>query len=262
MKVCVLGCSGAIAQGRRTTSFLVDGQVLIDAGTGVGDLSLADMARIDHVFLTHSHLDHVAALPLMVDAVATCRIRPLQVYALAETVAALRAHIFNNIIWPDFESIPSVQAPFIRFHVFKVGDRLEVEGKTVEVLPAVHSVPAVGFAVSAGGPAWVFSGDTGRNPAFWARVNRLNIGALVIETAFSDAESELALRSQHMSPGTLGEELASMARPGAYTVWITHTKPAETALIMDEIGRLVRGAGGLDPALDIRWLSEGQVFAW
>ena len=82
MKIRVLGCSGAIAKECRTTSFLIDDDVLIDAGTGVGDLTLSEMRCIDHVFLTHSHLDHVAALPLMVDAVAASRSTPIKVHAL------------------------------------------------------------------------------------------------------------------------------------------------------------------------------------
>lgn len=262
MKVRVLGCSGAIAQGRRTTSFLVDDNVLIDAGTGVGDLTLAEMAKIDHVVLSHSHLDHIAALPLMVDAVAAQRGRPLVVHALVETVAALRAHIFNNLIWPDFESIPSVEAPFIRFETFEIAELMDIGGKRIEVLPAVHTVPACGFAVCDGAAAWVFSGDTGPNPGFWRRVNSLNIGALVIETAFSDADKELAALSKHLAPSTLCRELKHIERPGSFPVWITHTKPAETSVIMEEIGRLGRAEGGLDPRLDVRWLAEGQVFEW
>ena len=110
LKIRVLGCSGAIAKDCRTTSFLIDDDVLVDAGTGVGDLTLAEMQRINHVFLTHSHLDHIAALPLMLDAVASYRSTPLVVYALSETTAALKAHIFNNLIWPDFTRMPSPQA--------------------------------------------------------------------------------------------------------------------------------------------------------
>ena len=98
MKVRVLGCSGAIAKDCRTTSFLIDGDILIDAGTGVGDLTLDEMRGVDHVFLTHSHLDHVAALPLMVDAVAARRTKPLQIHALAGTISALKAHIFNDLV--------------------------------------------------------------------------------------------------------------------------------------------------------------------
>ena len=260
MKVRVLGCCGAITQGRRTTSFLVDHDLLVDAGTGVGDLTLPEMAAIDHVVLSHSHLDHIAALPLLADAVGAQRRQPLVVHALPETVQALRTHIFNNVIWPDFERIPSQQAPFIRFETFQVGDILNIAGKIVEILPAVHTVPAVGFAVSRGGPAWVFSGDTGPNPALWKRLNQLDVGALVIETAFSDAEQELARLSKHLCPTTLRAELACIARPGSFPVWITHTKPAEAGSILAEIGGLASGVEQLPPELQVMLLSEGQVF--
>src|SRR5512141_520723 len=163
MRVRVLGCSGAIAKDCRTTSFLIDGDVLVDAGTGVGDLDLDEMKGIEHVLLTHSHLDHIASLPLMVDAIASQLTRPVQVHALAGTLDALRAHVFNNVIWPDFTRIPSPQAPFISLNEIRVGQSLNLGGKHFEVLPAVHTVPAVGFAVTAGKGCWVFTGDTERN---------------------------------------------------------------------------------------------------
>ena len=261
MKVRVLGCSGAIARDCRTTAFLLDADLLVDAGTGVGDLTLEEMRAINHVFLTHSHLDHVAALPLMVDAVAAQRSAPLQVYALAETIAALQAHVFNNTIWPDFSRIPTPEQPFIRFHEICVGQVVQVGAKAIEVLPAVHTVPAVAYAASAGGPCWVFSGDTGRNPAFWARVNELEVGMLVIETAFSNRESELAQRSLHLSPEVLASELACIAAEKSFPIFITHTKPAETGLIMNEIADIDSGLAPFACARhDIRWLCAGQEF--
>ena len=207
MKVRVLGCSGAIAKDCRTTSFLIDDDVLIDAGTGVGDLTLAEMQRIDHVFLTHSHLDHVAALPLMVDAIASQRTTSIQVHALQGTIDALRTHIFNNTIWPDFSRIPSIEAPFITFHPLVLGQTLSLAGKHIEALPAVHTVPAVGYAVTTGTGCWVFKGDTEINPAFWQRINQLDVVMLVIETAFSNREYALAKRSLHLSPQVLANEL-------------------------------------------------------
>ncbi|MBL0918851.1 MAG: 3',5'-cyclic-nucleotide phosphodiesterase [Hydrogenophaga sp.] len=261
MRVRVLGCSGAIAQGCRTTAFLLDDDVLIDAGTGVGDLSLEAMLRIDHVLLSHSHLDHVAALPLMIDAVASGRLAAgapaLQVHALPGTIQALRAHLFNDTIWPDFTTIPNAQAPLMRFVPFQIGDVVAIGDKRIEILPAVHTVPAAGFAVAGqtGSAHWVFSGDTGRNPAFWARVNQLDVAHLVIETAFSDRETDLALRSQHLAPSLLAEELACLSPSRRPLIHITHTKPAETALIIEEIHRL-----DTQPRRDIRWLSAGQVF--
>ncbi|MGV3725715.1 3',5'-cyclic-nucleotide phosphodiesterase [Hydrogenophaga sp.] len=265
MRVRVLGCSGAIAQGCRTTSFLLDDNVLIDAGTGVGDLTLDEMARVDHVLLTHSHLDHVAALPLMLDAVAARRLAggaaPLQVHALPGTIAALKVHIFNNLIWPDFSAIPSVDTPLMRFVSIAVGEVLQVGGKAVEVLPAVHTVPAVGFAAATASGHWVFSGDTGRNPAFWQRVNQLPVAQLVIETAFSDRENELAQRSLHLAPGMLAQELAQIDTRHRYPIYITHTKPAETGLIMQEIRRFDDAPVVVEaPRHDIRWLSAGDTF--
>ena len=272
MKVRVLGCSGAIGKDCRTTSFLLDHDVLVDAGTGVGDLSLDEMAGVEHVLLTHSHLDHVVSLPLMVDAVSARRTRPLQVHALKATLDALQTHIFNNVIWPDFSRIPKPESPFISFHPLAHGEILELCGKQIEVLTAVHSVPAAGYAARSastlpGGrarPYWVFTGDTESNPALWARVNQLEVAMLVIETAFSNRESELAHRSQHLSPASLASELASIPAGKHYPVYITHTKPAETHLIMDEIERFnssgeldTLGAGG---RYDIRRLTAGQVF--
>jgi len=261
MKVRVLGCSGAIAKDCRTTSFLIDGDVLIDAGTGVGDLTLEEMRGVDHVFLTHSHLDHVAALPLMIDAVAARRVQPLQVHALAGTIAALRTHIFNNVIWPDFSRIPSPEAPFLSFHEIHTGQTLQIKRKLIEVLPAVHTVPAVGYAVTAGTGCWVFTGDTERNPAFWERVNQLNVAMLVIETAFSNREKDLAKLSLHLSPGVLADELDFIAKDRSFPIYITHTKPAETDLIMDEIQKFDQTSiSGPNVTHDIRWLRAGQEF--
>ena len=259
MKVRVLGCSGAIAKDCRTTSFLIGDSILLDAGTGVGDLTLEEMGKIDHVLLTHSHLDHIAALPLMLDAVSSQRRHPVQVHALAATITALQAHVFNNVIWPDFSAIPSAASPFLQYQTFVSGDVLSIAGTRIEVLPACHTVPAVGFAVQGDTGWWVFSGDTERNPLFWNRVNALPVACLVIETAFSNRERDLARRSLHLSPETLAQELAHISGADRYPIYITHTKPSETSLIMDEIRQLDCTASTHHSPHDVRWLSAGQT---
>ncbi|MGB8052215.1 MAG: MBL fold metallo-hydrolase, partial [Azonexus sp.] len=115
MKLRILGCSGGIGgEHLRTTSLLVDDDVLIDAGTGVGDLPIDELARIDHLFLTHTHLDHIACLPLMIDSVADRRGKPLTVYGIPPVLDILRKHVFNWLVWPDFTEIPSTGKPFMR----------------------------------------------------------------------------------------------------------------------------------------------------
>jgi ribonuclease BN (tRNA processing enzyme) len=238
MQIRVLGCSGSIAAGSRTTAFLVDNDVLVDAGTGVGDLPLDAMARIDHILVTHSHLDHVLAIGLLADSVARRRAAagrpPVQVHALAPTLDALRAHILNGVIWPDFTRLPTPQQPALELRPVAHGQRLQLGRRTIEVLPAVHTVPACGYAVEGARGWWVYTGDTGPNPALWERLAQLEVAALVIETAFADEELELARVSRHLCPALLREELARLQAPAG--VYITHIKPGEVDAVMSEIG--------------------------
>jgi len=258
MQIRVLGCSGSIAAGSRTTSFLVDGSILIDAGTGVGDLTLDELARIDHILVTHSHLDHVLAIGLLADSVTRRRQAaqrpPVQVHALAATIAALRMHVFNGVIWPDFTRLPDAAHPVLQFNAIEVGQTLELGTRRAEVLTARHTVPAVGYAVlphRPGSGAWVFTGDTGPNPALWERLATLPIAALVIETAFGDDEHALASISQHLCPAQLQRELACLAAPT--DVYITHIKPGEVDAVMSEIAAQPGGRHR------IRALVSGQV---
>ncbi len=246
----VLGCSGSIAAGCKTTAFLLDGDVLIDAGTGVGDLELEALARIDHILISHSHLDHVLSIGLVADGVMRLRTAaargPIQVHALPETLAALRAHIFNGVIWPDFTRLPSAEHPVLELVPFALGDVLELNGKRIEVLSASHTVPAVGFAVECndkkgdergGEPGWwVYTGDTGPNPLLWERLRQMKVAHLIIETAFSDEERQLARISRHLCPTALGHELANL--PGSVDVHITHIKPGQMEAVMAQIGKL------------------------
>lgn len=249
MQIRVLGCSGAIAAGDKTTAFLLDADILIDAGTGVGDLSLDELARIDHILVSHSHLDHVLAIPLLADSVLRQRAEaarpPIQIHALPETLDALRTHLFNGVIWPDFTRLPSAEHPVLALQPFAVGQRLRLAGREIEVLSAEHTVPAVGFAVDGGAACghahWVFTGDTGPNPALWRRLAELRVAHLVIETAFSDEERQLARISRHLCPAALGRELAQLAvegRGAGTEVHITHIKPGEHAAVMSEIAAL------------------------
>src|SRR5690554_6896039 len=139
MRLRVLGCSGGIGGSHlRTTSLLVDSDILIDAGTGVGDLSVAELTAIDHVFLTHSHLDHIASIPFMLDTVGQLRERPMTVYALPETIDALQRHIFNWTVWPDFTAIPNRVAPVLRYEPIAEGQTVMLGGRRITALPANH----------------------------------------------------------------------------------------------------------------------------
>lgn len=252
MKLRILGCSGGIGGNFRTSSMLLDNDVLIDAGTGVGDLSVSELCKIDSVFITHSHLDHIACIPLMVDSVGFMRDKPLTIHATEATLEILRQHIFNWKIWPDFTQIPNTQQPYMRYRSIRVGQTTELQGRKITALPANHVVPAVGFQIDSGAASLVFSGDTTSQDALWEVVNRItNLRYLVIETAFPNAEKELALLSKHLCPSLLAEELLKLkSNPEIY---ITHLKPGEVELTMQEIRKCVHG---ISPVM----LLNGYVF--
>lgn len=256
MKIRVLGCSGSIAQGCRTTAFRIDDDVLIDAGTGVGDLPLDEMARIDHILLSHSHLDHVLGVPLLADSVMRRRhgLPPIQIHALPETLEVLQRHLFNDQLWPDFTRLPSPLQPVLALHPLAVGQVLELgaASRRIEVLPAAHSVPAVGFAVRGPRGDWVYTGDTGPNPALWAALNGRKVSHLVIEIAFPESERLIATESRHHCPSTLVQELR--CAPAGAQVLLTHIKPGELETVLADLAVYL-------PGVTLQALAAGQEIA-
>jgi cAMP phosphodiesterase len=253
MKLRILGCSGGIGgEHLRTTSLLVDDDMLIDAGTGVADLSIDELARIDHLFLTHTHLDHIACLPLMIDSVADRRARPLTVYAIPEVLDILRKHIFNWLVWPDFAEVPSAENPFMRYQPIELLQPVTIGSRHLTPLPVDHTVPAVGYRLDSGAGSLVFSGDTGPCDALWQAVNQIdNLRHVIIECAFPDSEAPLAVLSKHLCPSMLASELPKLERP--CEIHITHLKPGQMDLTMAEIERCL---GEFKP----RMLRNNQVF--
>ena len=234
MVLKVLGCSGGIGDDPGTTAFLIDSDILIDAGTGLGLLSLPELVAIKHIFLTHSHLDHIACLPLLLDSVASVRLHPLTVWGTEETLEILRSHIFNWKIWPDFSVIPDEQRPVMQYHSLKPGEVIVIDGRRITAIPAHHTVPAVGYHLDSGLASLIFTGDTTTNDSFWEVVNAIeNLRHLIIETTFPDSQKDLAIISKHLCPSLLMEELGKLkSNPHLY---ISHLKPGEKERIAQEI---------------------------
>ena len=229
---------------------MLDDDVLIDAGTGVGDLSLDAMQKINTVFLTHSHLDHICSLPLMLDTVGVHRTKPLRVFGIEATIHALKTHIFNNVIWPDFSKIPSTEKPCLAFEVIDVGQTITIGDVSITALPVNHSISAIGYWIDSGEGALVFNGDTGPAQQFWQAVNQIHANKkgfqsekqpddinylkhLIIETSFTNAEEDLAKLSGHYHPAQLAADLQLLQAP--CSIWITHLKPGFADAIMAEL---------------------------
>ena len=238
MKLRVLGCSGGIGGGAQTTAMLLDDDVLLDAGTGVGSLGVEEMVKIDHIFVTHAHLDHVAFIPFLVDTVGSIRTKPLTIHAIQATLDILQAHLFNWQIWPDFTKIPDNNLPYMRYEALSLGHTIELNGRKITPLPANHVIPAVGYQLDSGSGSLVFTGDTTTNDALWTAVNKIeNLKYLIIESAFCNKKRDIAIRSKHLCPSLLAEELEKLEQTAE--IFITHLKPSEADAIMREIQQYI-----------------------
>lgn len=251
MKLSILGCSGGIGSGRHTTCFKLDDDVLLDTGTGITTLSFDELMAIDHVMLTHAHLDHTLGLPLLLDAIGDRRTSPVVVHALPEVLATLSNHLFNWQLWPDFREIPSRETPWLRFAPLEMGVPLALGARSLTPLPVNHVVPACGLHIQGADGSLVFSGDTTQSEAFVAALNTIpDLRELIVETSFENARADVARESKHHWPDSLAEFLGQLrARP---RVWITHLKPGNEDAIMAELDALA-------PEWNLQPLRQQQV---
>jgi len=248
----VYGCHGGIGgRDRQTTCYGIGRHIVIDAGTGLATVPLEQLANIDHVVLTHAHLDHVACLPLMLDSVAGMRKSPVTVWASNEVINLLKAHVLNDQIWPDFTKIPSVAAPFMRFASL-TAEGAEIAGYRFTPLPADHGIPACGYLVARGSAAVAFSGDTGDCPEFWAQIAaEPQLKAVVVECSYPATMVPMALLSRHMHSTGLIERLRAL--PAKVSAVIVHRKPGLETEIADDLHR------GLNDR-DVRLPEPGDVY--
>jgi len=252
MRIRTLGCSGGIGAGSRTSAMLIDNDVLIDAGTGIGDLGLQDLHEIRHVFLTHAHLDHIAGLPMLIDANFEDDFeQPVTVYGREETLEAIKAHLFNDVIWPDFAKIPNTERAILQYVVCNPGDTVTIDHRDFNAIDVSHSVPSLGFTVQNSGGVFAVSGDTKTNETLWPALNAVDdLRVLVIEVSFPNEQESLAKTAGHYCPETMCRDLRRLRHNPE--IWLTGMKPGQEARILEQVVQA-------EPDKNIRMLSLGTV---
>lgn len=239
MRLRILGCAGGIGGRERfTTSLLVDHDLLLDAGTGLTSLDVDQLILIDHVFITHCHLDHVAGLALLLDAVQGRRSGPITVHATEPVIGALKKHLFNWVLWPDFATIPDSAHPALCWEALPPDGAVQLNGRRLQAFPVNHTPGSSAYLVRSGAidaPAgFLFTGDMGSTPALWkAMAAESGLKKIIVDCSFTNADVVLAEKSLHFCPSTLLAEVAGFPRTAEFLIY--HLKPGYEDQIMQEL---------------------------
>lgn len=235
MNIQVLGCSGGLSGDNKNGSTCIQlrSDIVIDAGTGLNRLSLVQMRQVRHVFLTHSHMDHIAALPTFLSNQYDSEHLPVTVYALPHTLAKLRDNIFNGDIWPELSSMTEGAGAILKFEEIQPGHCVNIDDMSIKAFEVEHSVPTVGYSVKNNSQHFVFCADTIVGSVLTQQLDALgDIDTLMLECAFPDELMDVAQKTKHMTPSLLQEALASLKQQPK-ELWITHLKPSYEAQLRE-----------------------------
>ena len=253
MELRILGCSGGEAEGHRLTGMLVNGALAIDAGSITQALTIREQIGIRQIFISHSHLDHICTLPFFTKNIFGHTDVPVEIRALPETLDALRRHLFNDELWPDFSVIPSPDNPIIRFSEIVPGKTYEVEGLRVTPIPVNHLVPCVGYLVEDDHSAFIFSSDTGETDRVYQVANKTkNLKLFITEASFPNEQAWLAEASKHLTPEKLGRELQKLK--AQVPVGVYHLTPGDRSIMLPQLNAVGDAR--------IRILGQDAVFRW
>lgn len=260
MKIKVLGCYGAEGiytdpSGRevnyKTSGFLVNGSMMIDAGTIATSLNLSDLTRIQHILLSHIHFDHIKGLPFLADSLFGNTKRSVHIHSIDEVLEGLHRHLLNDQVWPDFTKLPDLESPIFRFAKMREEREEGVGELKVTAVRVNHTVPTVGFLIRDGERALLYSGDTHETKRIWeVAAKQTKLSAVFIETSFPNDLHQVAQDSGHLTPRLLGQEFSKIGRPDI-PLYVYHMKPRYSEQLEQEIRAL--------KIANITFLKDGQT---
>jgi len=245
VRIKVLGCYGGQLLGFHLTSFLVNDSILLDAGSPTEGLDLEDQFGIRHIFLSHTHLDHIKDIAFLADNRSLKRLggakenRQIVIHSLPENLEVLRRHFLNDCVWPDFTKIPNEDDPILAFHPIHPEEPVEADGVTVTAIPVNHPVPCTGFLLEQDGQQFIYTADTGHTDRIWEVANaQPNLKGIIMDCSFPNAHEHLAEISGHLTPNGMASELEKFEKLGDVPVYLYHMKPETLNILTAEVEAL------------------------
>jgi len=239
MDLKVIGCHGGETPKHRTSAFVLDDVLAIDAGSLTSGMDLKAQCALEACLVSHAHLDHIRDLATIADNRTQNHCPPLVVAGTKQTIDILRKHFFNGLLWPDFTKIPHASKPAIRYQVLKPEVSNKIAGYTVRAIMVSHTIECCAFVVESKEGAMGYSGDTGPTDRLWEVLGETpRLRALLMEVSFPNSEQKLARVSGHHTPQTLVKDLKKLAHPKELPTLLYHIKPVFQREVEKECAKL------------------------
>ncbi len=238
MQVKIIGGHDGVTRNYHATSYLIDESLLIDAGSVASGLDMQAQLKIDHILLSHAHLDHTKDLAFICDNCFGLRDKPFEVYSHESVHKAIKTHLFNDLIWPDFSVLPTSKNPTIRFNEIEPEKEIILGDYKVMPVHVEHPVlkpgQGMGFIVEKGDVSILFTQDTKATDRIWEIGKKYkNLKAIFSEVSFPNKLQNVADISDHHTPQTIKEEIKKM--PGNVPIYLGHLKPNYQEELIQEI---------------------------
>jgi len=253
MGIKVIGCSGSEFPGHNSPAFLLNDDILFDAGSLTSVLNEKAQLKIKNIFITHAHLDHLKSLPFLADNIIVGNMNHrVNIFSISQALKTIKRHLFNSAMWPDFTIIPHPDDAILNLVELKLGKSIEVNNYSVTPYKVNHTVPAVGYLVEDKKRRchFFYSGDTGPTPKTWKKIGDKKICCLIIDVSFPNSMEDMALKSGHLTPRLLKEEIKKMHHMPEH-ICITHRKPQFLKAIKADLDRL--------KIKNLRVLQDGEI---
>jgi ribonuclease BN (tRNA processing enzyme) len=239
MRIRVLGSSGAELPGHRPPSFLLDGKILFDAGSLTNNLAAKDLLKIEHIFITHTHLDHIMGIPFLADHLMFSeKSHKVDIIGIPAVIEAIRKNLLDGSIWPDFTTIPGTHEAILDLKELEPGRSIKVGAYTITPYKVNHPVPASGYLVEDEKERrFFYTGDTGPSDSTWEEIGGKPIHCLIIDVSFPNHMEQVAVRTGHLTPQLLKKELLKMKFSPKKT-HVIHIKPQYFKMVKKELEEL------------------------
>ncbi len=247
MKIRVLGAHGSdlLVKGPegsticRSVGFLVNEELVVDAGTIASALTVEEQRTVKHILLSHLHHDHIKDIPPFVDNLSGLVDHQVMVVSLPSIVAGLQKHIFNGVVFPNFFNLQGQGFSILHAQSLEAKKEGRLSGG-IRVTPVLvnHTVETAGFVIQDDSAAWIYSGDTHCTDEIWRMAAKIpNLKGIFIEVSFPDTMMEMAIRSKHLTPTLLAQEFRKIGKPDL-PLYVYHMKPVVRDDILQEIAQL------------------------